>query len=103
MEAIKIGKLRCNVEQVNGKIFQVVLQDVKYVPELWVNLFSINKALKDGFKIGNDGIVIHLTKGSTTLSFDRILNTKNGLCQVQSSIQFPSNRQTPSSIQQDPK
>jgi hypothetical protein len=34
MEAIKIGKLRCNVKQVNGKIFQVVLQDVKYVPEL---------------------------------------------------------------------
>jgi hypothetical protein len=55
-----------------------VLQDVKYVPELWVNLFSINKALKNGFKIGNDGIVIHLTKGNTTLSFDRILNTKNG-------------------------
>ena len=78
MEATKIGSLRCDVEQVNGKTFQVVLQDVKYVPELWVNLFSINKALKNGFKIGNEGIIIHLTKGNATLTFDRILNTKNG-------------------------
>ena len=78
MEATKIGSLRCNVEQVNGKTFQVVLQEVKFVPELWVNLFSINKALKNGFKIGNDDIIIHLSKGSTTLSFDRVLKTKNG-------------------------
>lgn len=56
IEATKMGNLRCDVERVNGKTFQVELQDVKYVPELWVNLFSINKALKNGFKIGNDGM-----------------------------------------------
>jgi hypothetical protein len=33
MEATKIGNLTCDVEQVNGKTFQAVLQDVKDVPE----------------------------------------------------------------------
>jgi hypothetical protein len=55
-----------------------VFQIVKYVPEHWVNLLSINKALKNGFKIGNDGIIIHLAQRSTTLSLNKILNTKNG-------------------------
>ena len=55
-----------------------MLQEVKFVPELWVKLFSISKALKNGFKIGNDDIIIHLSKGSTTLSFDRVLKTNNG-------------------------
>jgi hypothetical protein len=42
-----------------------------------VNLFSINKALKNDFKIGNDGITNHQSKDSTTLSFDRVMETKN--------------------------
>jgi hypothetical protein len=37
MEATKIGSLRCNDEQVNGNTFQLLLQEVKFVPELWVN------------------------------------------------------------------
>jgi hypothetical protein len=32
MEAKKIGSLRCNVEQVNRKTFQVLLQEAKFVP-----------------------------------------------------------------------
>jgi hypothetical protein len=48
------------------------------VPELWVNWFSINKAPKNGFKISNEDIVIHLSESSTKLSFDRVLKRKNG-------------------------
>jgi hypothetical protein len=71
---VRPWKLWCYVEQVDGKTFQVVLQGVKYLPKLWVNLFSISKALKRGFMIGNDGIIMHLTKGNTILSFNNILN-----------------------------
>ena len=78
MKATKVGKMRCRVEQLDWKSFEVVLTDVKYVPELWVNLFSIGKGLSNGFQIGNKGVVIHLTKGKTKLSFDRILQTKKG-------------------------
>jgi hypothetical protein len=46
MAATKLGDLKCEVFQVNGSKFGVILKEVKYVPELWVNLFSIIKALK---------------------------------------------------------
>jgi hypothetical protein len=58
--------------------FVVVLKDVKFVPELWVNLFSMSKALKNGFNLGNEDVVMKLMKGNTTLYFGRMLKTKNG-------------------------
>ena len=78
MIAKKVGNLRCTVQQKNGEKFVVVLENVKYVPDLWVNLFSINKALKNGFKIENEDVVLKLMKGKTTMYFDRILKTKDG-------------------------
>ena len=78
MIAKKVGNLRCTVQQKNGENFIVVLQDVKFVPDLWANLFSISKALKNGFNLGNEDAVMKLMKGNTTIYFDRILKTKNG-------------------------
>ena len=46
--AIKIGKLKRTVVSKNGSSQVIVLQEVKYVPELWVNLFSVGQALKKG-------------------------------------------------------
>ena len=54
-----------------------MLQDVKFVPEFWLNLLSIKKDLKNGFKIGNDDIIIYLSEGASILSFDRVMD----LCQ----------------------
>jgi hypothetical protein len=70
IEATKIGSLGCNVEQVNGKTFQILLQEVKLMTELWVKSFAINKALKNSFDIGNKDIIIHSSKAETKLSFD---------------------------------
>jgi hypothetical protein len=44
-----------------------------------VNLFSIGKALKNGFNLSNDGEIIKLSKGNATLTFHKVLRTKNGL------------------------
>ena len=94
MVATKLGDLKCEVTQVNGLKFDVVLKEVKYVPELWVNLFSINKALKNGFKLSNDGISICLSKGPIWLSFDQIIPTTNGfvtgvkMCAVRRDIAY---------------
>jgi hypothetical protein len=52
-------------------------QGRKFVPELWVNLFSISKALKNSFNLGNEDVVMKLMKGNTTLYFNRMLKTKN--------------------------
>jgi hypothetical protein len=45
-----------------------LLQNVKSVPELMVNLLSIPVALNNGFQIGNEGIHLHLTKGDFKLN-----------------------------------
>jgi hypothetical protein len=58
----KLGDLKCEVTQVNGSNFEVILKEVKHVPDLWVNLFRINKALKNGFKLRHDRISIRLVK-----------------------------------------
>ena len=78
MLAKKIGKLRCGVLQKNGEKLIVTLENVKFVPDLWINLFSIGKALKNGFNISNNREILSLTKGNVTLTFDNIVRTKDG-------------------------
>jgi hypothetical protein len=46
------------------------------VPDLWINLFSINKALMNGFVIGNEGVLINSTRGEKKIVFNQRLNTK---------------------------
>jgi hypothetical protein len=41
-------------------------------------LFSIRKASKNGFNLRNDGEIIKLSKGNVTLTFDKVMRTKNG-------------------------
>jgi hypothetical protein len=48
---------------------------VKYVPELWVNLFSIPIALKKGFQIGNIGQQIYVENTHFRLLFDKVIET----------------------------
>jgi hypothetical protein len=49
MTATKVGDLQCKVIQLDGSGLDVTLYEVKYVPELWMSLFSLNKALKNGY------------------------------------------------------
>jgi hypothetical protein len=58
MVATKLGDLKCEVTQVNGSKFEDTFKELKYVPDLWVNLFRINKALKNGFKLSGNGVSI---------------------------------------------
>jgi hypothetical protein len=41
-----------------------------------VNLFSVNKALKKGFKISNEGEAISFSKNHVSITFDMIYHTK---------------------------
>jgi hypothetical protein len=55
-----------------------ILHDVKFAKDLWINIFSINQALKKGHKISNDRIAISWSKGLTKISFDSVFKAKNG-------------------------
>jgi hypothetical protein len=78
MKAIKVGSLKCHVIQLNCSSVNVTLKEVKYVPELWVNFFSISKESKNGFDLVNKGLMISLKKGSVSVTFDRVIKTVNG-------------------------
>ena len=54
--ADKIGKIRVNVKQIDGREQIIVLENYKYVPGLTFNLFSIIKALNSNWNISNEGI-----------------------------------------------
>jgi hypothetical protein len=62
MLATKVGSLRCRVIQVDGLTLDIVISEVKYLPDLCANLFSMNKAIKNGFKLNNEGENISLTR-----------------------------------------
>ena len=51
MTATLVGKKRVMAVQKDGTYQTIILNDVKFIPGLWVNLFAINKALEHGFKI----------------------------------------------------
>jgi hypothetical protein len=70
MIAEKVEKLKCYVKQDNDKRVPIVLEGVKYIPDLWINLFSICKALKGGSRIGNVHEIITLTKNDVDFKFD---------------------------------
>jgi hypothetical protein len=54
------------------------LNDVKYVPNLFVNLCSLNKALKKGLKVSNDGVIVSLNYKHLKLAFYRVINATDG-------------------------
>ena len=77
MRATKKGKLPCVIQQTDGTETKCTIE-VKVLPDLWCNLFSITAALRKGFSISNEGMKIVLKKGSTNLKFDRIGETVHG-------------------------
>jgi hypothetical protein len=73
-----VVSIKCHVIQCNGSNVVETVKEVKYDPELWVNLFSISKALKNGFDLSNKGLIISLKKGYFSVTFDRVIKTVNG-------------------------
>jgi hypothetical protein len=79
MKAEQVGKLRSCVLQCGGRKFEITSENIEVMPDLWINLFINNKALMYGFiMVGNEGVLLKLTKEETTLLFDQRLNTKVG-------------------------
>ena len=89
IKAIKIGKMKVCIKQTDGRRTIVTLTSVKYVPELWCNLFSITAALEKGFDLGNVGKVITLSHGNVKIGFDQVFSTQSGFIMAAEMIQLP--------------
>lgn len=84
LKATKQGSIRATVLQKDGSTLDIDLHDVKFVPGLAVNLFSLTCALSNGWQLANDGVQILLRKGSHQLIFDRLFPTDMGvLCGIE--------------------
>jgi hypothetical protein len=75
MQSCMTGNLKCKVTQLDGRKFVVALNNVKYVPKICSNLFSLNKALRNGNKLSNNDVIVSLIKKHVTLPVDRIIKT----------------------------
>ena len=78
MQCLKIGKKPCIIKQKGRKDINVVLDNVMYVPELWVNLISMSKLLENKWSIGNEGLKIYVHKNNAKIFFDQTYKTPNG-------------------------
>jgi hypothetical protein len=63
------------VTQLDGRKFVVTLKNVKFVPGIRSNLFSLNKTLMNGFKLSNNGVIVSLSQIHFTLTFDVVIKT----------------------------
>jgi gag-polypeptide of LTR copia-type len=66
----KTGKLKLSFHNNQGDKSEVLLEEVKYIPELKVNLFSILVALKKGAKVKFEETTRILEKDNKRIRFD---------------------------------
>jgi hypothetical protein len=78
MKKTKVGSFKHHFVQVDNSIVNVTLKQINYVPGLKSNLFRISKALKNGFDLRNQGLMISLKKESISVTFDGVIKTVNG-------------------------
>ena len=74
MKSQKIGKFRGLVTQVNGTTSEIIMTDVLYVPQLWVNLLSITKAISyPKVQLNGNEYNLSLKFENDTITFDQKL------------------------------
>ena len=55
-----------------------ILHDCMYIPDICINLFSITKALSEGWKLSNNGLQLILSRSNQNNEFDQIMKTAHG-------------------------
>ena len=70
----KVGR----VIQKNGKIVPILMKNVKYVSDLYCNLFSISAALKEGCYLEGTLKMMKISKSGKTYEFDRHIKSGKG-------------------------
>jgi len=73
-----IGTFTGQISQEDGTTSTVKLKDTYLVPDLWVNLFSLTKALTKGSKLSNQGEFIKVTSEDYSIKFDRKFSCGRG-------------------------
>jgi hypothetical protein len=78
MMETKVGSLKNRVIHLDGSGKEITAYEVKFIPKFWVNLFCINKVLKNGHLLRIQGLSSFLSNVSISVTFDRVITTTNG-------------------------
>jgi len=76
--ATKVGKLNVIYKKEDGEQVKFTLENVQYIPNFWVNLFSLTTAMSKKCTISNEGRVIVIKKNSLKLKFNKEIKMQNG-------------------------
>jgi hypothetical protein len=80
----KMGSLKLSFLTKENTKTIITLTNVKYTPQICVNLLSIPAALENGYHIGNHGLHLYLFKGDFKLTFNKLYKTgKNSVCGIE--------------------
>jgi len=90
--ATKVGKL-CIVYAKNFKeCISFILNNIQYIPDFWVNLFSLMVAMSQGSRISNEERAIIVKKDALHLPFNQEIKTKNGyICRIILAVELDNN------------
>ena len=78
LEVTKIGTKQGIVIQKNGTVRNIEIKNVKYVPDMYCNLFSITSAMKQGFTLIGNKNSLTMKKKNYCVNFDRIIKSGQG-------------------------
>jgi hypothetical protein len=74
-----IGKLRGTFcDKFGSKVIDITLDKVHYVPNQAINLFSLTKAMQNGWTVHGNDDGISISKGDLKINFDRKIQTAKG-------------------------
>jgi len=76
--ATRVGKLQMEYLKNSGERIDFVLENIQYILDFWVNLFSLMAAMSKGSCISNKERAIVVEKDALCLVFDEDIKTKNG-------------------------
>jgi hypothetical protein len=73
MTGTTVGSLKCRVTLLDNSGLDITHHDIKFVAKHLVTLFRINKVLKNEYHLTNKGLSICLSKGSVSVTCDRVM------------------------------
>jgi len=85
----KVGKMKVRYSRNDKEHANFVLENVQYILDFWVNLFSLTAVISKGCRIFNEERAIVVEKDALRLTFNEEIKTQNGyVCGIELTSQI---------------
>ena len=93
LKVSKIGTKHGVAVQKNGEIKKIAIRNVKYVPDLYCNLFSLTSAMRQGYELIGSKMTLTMKKRNYRVHFDRTIKSGQGFLFGLKIVQGTSSKQ----------